>query len=249
MQSSTIALMIEKSELPPVDAAIFADTGWESESVYEQVEFIKKTVSFPVYTVQYSNLKDDLILAHTEKTGFVSIPFFTANGGMGKRQCTADYKITPVNKKMRELLGYKPKQRIPENSVDLTIGISFDELSRMKPNRNKWIKNHYPLVDLRMTRWHCLEWLKKYGFPEFKKSSCVGCPYHDDRHWSDMKETAPAEFEQAIKIDAIIRNGSKKMLNKQFMHRSLKPLPDVNFTDSRKHTDMFINECEGFCGV
>ena len=34
VQSSTLALMIAHGELEPVDAAIFADTGWEPKKVY-----------------------------------------------------------------------------------------------------------------------------------------------------------------------------------------------------------------------
>ena len=35
VQSSTLALMIEKGEIPMVDAAIFADTQAESKETYE----------------------------------------------------------------------------------------------------------------------------------------------------------------------------------------------------------------------
>ena len=45
VQSSTLALMIHKGEIPMVDCAIFADTQAEPPKVYEWLKFIKKTVS------------------------------------------------------------------------------------------------------------------------------------------------------------------------------------------------------------
>ena len=63
VQSSALALMIEKGEIPMVDCAIFADTGAEPEKVYEWLEYIKSQVSYPVHVVQWRNLKDDLYAA------------------------------------------------------------------------------------------------------------------------------------------------------------------------------------------
>ena len=50
VQSSTLALMIEKGEVPMVDAAIFSDTFGEPKAVYEWLEWLKKQLSFPIYT-------------------------------------------------------------------------------------------------------------------------------------------------------------------------------------------------------
>jgi hypothetical protein len=47
---------------------------------------------------------------------FASAPFYTLNEkgkkGMGRRQCTREYKITPIAKKIREIMGYKPRQKM-----------------------------------------------------------------------------------------------------------------------------------------
>ena len=188
-------------------------------------------------------------MSATEKTRFASMPFFTDNGGIGRRQCTSEYKIVPVQKKLRELLGYKPRQRIPQHSVDLIIGISFDEIQRMKPSRVKWIKHDFPLIDLRLTRLHCIDWFKKNGYPEPVKSSCIGCPFHNDLAWLEMRENNNDEFKDAVYIDSVVRTGVSGMIKEQYMHRDLKPLDQVSFKDTRNQTDMFINECDGMCGV
>ena len=46
------------------DCMIFADTGWEPSFVYEHVEYLKKAITIcPIYTVERSNLREDLIRA------------------------------------------------------------------------------------------------------------------------------------------------------------------------------------------
>ena len=48
VQSSTLALMIHKGEIPMVDCAIFADTQAEPPKVYDWLKFIKKTVNYAI---------------------------------------------------------------------------------------------------------------------------------------------------------------------------------------------------------
>ena len=123
VQSSTMALMAEHGELETPDCAIFADTGWEPRAVYDWLEkLLKEIKSFPVYKVMHGNIRDDLVaVSKEERADFVPIPFFTWNGGMGRRQCTREYKVSPITKKIRELGGKK------NNPVELWIGISLDE--------------------------------------------------------------------------------------------------------------------------
>jgi hypothetical protein len=158
VQSSTLALMIVKGELPMVDAAIFADTMGEPKAVYEWLTWLEKQLNFPLYKVSKGNLREDMINAVNGKYKFLSVPLYTRNAETGKkgllrRQCTADYKILPVNKKVRELLGLeKGEKRKKETSVEMLMGISLDEIYRVKTNRIKYITNVYPLIDLKMNR-------------------------------------------------------------------------------------------------
>ena len=246
VQSSTLALMAAKGEIGPMpDAAIFADTGWEPKHVQEYLDWLETQLPFPVYRVMHK----DGLLADLQVNGrFASVPFFTADGGLGRRQCTAEYKLKPIRKKMRELLGYAPRKRIPENSATCWIGISMDESIRMKPSWDKWIKNRWPLIELGMTRWHCLEWMDKNGYPMPPKSSCLGCPFHSDKHWAEMKTGDPEEWQHTIEMDRFIRTRIKGM-QQQFMHRSRRLLDQVDFSAITNQVDMFANECEGMCGV
>jgi len=249
VQSSTLALMAEHGEIEKPDYAIFADTGWEPKHCYDWLDWLETQLSYPVIRVQKGNIRDDLIDTLTSNKRFASIPFFV-NGGIGRRQCTTEYKIQPLQKKCRELAGYKKYQRIPENTVEMLIGISRDEAQRMKSSREKWIVNSWPLIELGMTRTDCLIWMQKHNYPQPPKSSCIGCPFHSNRHWIEMKRNDPEAWNDAVFVDAALRaNGTRGyMRNEEFMHRSLVPLSVANLGDEET-VDMFGNECEGMCGV
>ena len=249
VQSSTLALMAEHGEIDKPDFAIFADTGWEPQHCYDWLDWLETQLSYPVIRVSKGNIRNDLLETLTSSKRFASIPFFVENG-LGRRQCTAEYKILPLQRKVRELLGYAPRKRIPQNSVEMLIGISRDEAQRMKPSRDKWINNRWPLIELEMTRSDCLTWMANKGYPLPPKSSCIGCPFHSNQHWREMKQNDPAAWEDACYVDEQLRaNGYRgQMRNLEYMHRSLAPLRDANIGDEWT-VDMFGNECEGMCGV
>jgi len=120
----------------------------------------------------------------------------------------------------------------------------------MSDSRNKWSINAYPLIDLRMTRHDCLAYLLDRGYPIPRKSACIGCPFHSDREWREIKDSR--HWEDACEVDSAIRNGSKKGLVKaQYLHRSLKPLDQVDLStpEERGQLNLFQNECTGMCGL
>ena len=64
VHSSTMALMAEEGAFGvKPDAAIFADTGWEPPQVYEHLEWLKTKLSYPVYTIQHGNIREDIMNA------------------------------------------------------------------------------------------------------------------------------------------------------------------------------------------
>lgn len=142
----------------------------------------------------------------------------------------------------------KAREKIPHGKVNMYIGISLDEIGRCKPSQQKWIWNKWPLIDRRMTRQDCLDWAKAHELPEPPKSSCIGCPYHSDQMWMDIKRDHPVLFEQACLVDDMYRI-MPKMEKKQFMLKSGEPLRDAVFKPKKNAANQFNNECEGLCGV
>lgn len=248
VQSSTLALMIARGDLEPVDAAIFADTGWEPKAVYDWLDWLETQLPYPVLRVSAGNIRSDTI-AKTNSTGqrFASIPWFTVSAhgkkGMGRRQCTKEYKLRPLQKKVVELMGGLR----PKGGCTMLVGISKDEAWRMKPSRVQYIVNEWPLINKEMTRQDCLRWMEERQQPKPPKSSCIGCPFHDDTQWRAL---TPEEFADAVLVDRAIRK-QPGMRSEQYMHRSLKPLDQVDLltAEDRGQLNLFLNECEGMCGV
>ncbi|MBP2232861.1 hypothetical protein J2847_006195 [Azospirillum agricola] len=186
-----------------------------------------------------------------------TIPAFT-KGSDGRaapltRQCTMDYKIEPIRQKVRELLGVKPRGRVPAGAhVEQWIGISTDEAARMKPSRDAWCEHRWPLIEMRMSRWDCISWFeKRYPGRVLAKSACIGCPYHSNAAWREMRDNDPASWADAVAFDEAIRAGFAGNRGSIYLHRSLRPLPEVDLRTAEDlgQINMFINECEGMCGV
>jgi hypothetical protein len=163
--------------------------------------------------------------------------------GMLRRQCTKEYKVRPVQRRLREL-GVDSRR-----PVELLIGISRDEAQRMKPSLVKYVEHQYPLVDARMTRDDCVRWLADRGYDEPPKSACIGCPFMDNARWRDLRDNRPDEWADAVEFDAAIRHRTR-IDGAAFLHRSLVPLPMVDLSTSRERAaaagqlDLF--ECSPF---
>lgn len=250
VQSSALAMMIAAGEVPPVDCAIFSDTGWEPKAVYEWLDWIEAHVPFPIHRVR----KDDLDLRSAvlnrpaRKHGF-AVPFYHGESGRSPtRQCTVEWKIKPIIKKTRELLGVGYRQRVPKGTwVQMVVGISWDEIERMRNGLTPYILNDYPLIERRWTRQRCLEWFTAKGLPLPPRSSCLGCPFHSDDEWRRIRDQYPEEFAQTVEDD--------RVLNERWGHRMHKrgPLATIDLTKDDRQQELgipgFVNECIGMCGV
>lgn len=131
------------------------------------------------------------------------------------------------------------------------IGISTDEAHRMRESDVGYMTNRYPLIELGMSRRHCLRWMSDNGYPEPPKSSCTFCPFHSDAHWQDMKENLPGTFAQVVQFEQELQTlqmASEVNPYKGFLHRSLQTIDQVDFTKTKARSG-FGNECEGVCGV
>ena len=255
VQSTTLALMIEKGEVPMVDCGIFADTMGEPKIVYEHLDWLEQQLSFPVHRVFYRNLRQDILDAVDGKYKFMSIPLYTRNAETGKkgllrRQCTADYKITPINKKVRELLGYKKGERVKKGTkVEMLMGISKDEIIRTRINRLPYIQNIYPLIDRDMRRHNCLQWMEKNNYPRPPRSACTFCPYHSNEEWKEIKKNKE-EWDGVVALDKKVRKGTKKNTDLVYLHKSIVPLDEADLDPNKDQQDLFNDICdEGMCGV
>jgi hypothetical protein len=264
VQSSTMALMASRGELLDieVDFAIFADTQDESKKVYDWLDWLEGQLSFPVYRVTKGKLSEHVLKMRTKKNGAVysksDVPFYTlgkdgSEGMIPFRTCTADFKIQPILKELRIRCGIKRGQKIA--TVTSIIGISYDEQQRMKDSRDAWVANRWPLVELKMRRYDCLEWMKRNGYPEPPRSSCVYCPFHSNKEWRRLQTEEPEEFQKAVKFERGLqaaKANNDEFKSVPFLHNSRKPLDEIDFrSDVERGQGLldFQDECDGMCGV
>lgn len=291
VQSSTVLLMSIKGELPKIDHAIFADTGWEPAAVYRQMDWLEGLATeagIQVHRVtigdltrgSFESIKHDALTA--QKAGgtmgldseakakakakgankdpgrWASMPYFVLgpNGERGqiRRQCTYEYKIRPIERCLRRVvLGLRPRQRAPkEVVVRRWYGISLDEQQRTRISDDKWAVNWYPLIEKRMTRTTCYQWLADNGYHEAPRSACIACPYRHNREWREMKADRPDEWQEAVEFDRAVRKMGG-MRGDVFIHSDRVPLDVANLWKDCDENQLplfdMVDECSGMCGV
>lgn len=248
VQSSTIALMVERGELDSVEAAVFADTGDEPRKVMQWLAWLETQLSYPIIRVSVGKLSlSATAVRRSAKAGYLkpSIPVFfdrDQKKGKGQRHCTVDFKITPILRAMASMRGMQ--------QVRQYIGISTDEADRMKPAPRPWVENYYPLIEKGMSRGHCLEWMRDHGYPEPPKSACKYCPFHSDAAWIQLRDHEPEEFAEAVAFERLYQSACAQtgLDGVPYLHVDRVPLSEVVFDESRQK-DMFSSECFGMCGV
>ena len=265
VQSSALALMAAHGEITPMpDFAVFADTQAEPPQVYEWLDWLEANVPYPVHRVTKGNLTEESLRVRTRKSDGGErvnnlIPFFglMPNGekvaAIG-RKCTNDYKILPILKKIKEEVGIKRGEKI--SKVTQWIGISWDEVQRMKESRFPWISHRFPLIETQTKRHECIAWMKAHGYPEPPRSACYYCPFHSDDEWRKLRNSSPELFKKAIDFDKQLRkvhkNHNKRLKMDVFLHKSCEPLDEIDFDSDEEKGQLtwdFMAECEGMCGV
>ncbi|WP_033443244.1 hypothetical protein [Saccharothrix sp. NRRL B-16314] len=240
MQSTAVLLLACEGTIPRFDYALFADTGWEPRAVYANLDRLRTfagSKGIPVRTITAGNIRTDAL---DPRHRFVSMPLHTLNPdgsrGLARRQCTNEYKITPLKKTARELLGYPHPHRVPRGVyAEQAIGISTDEFTRAKDSGLRFLRNVFPLIELGLDRTACLDYLAERGFADTVKSACVGCPFHGNAGWRWIRDNDPDGWTEAVEFDRAIRHGHPRataqgqpLRGQYFLHRSCLPLDRVD---------------------
>jgi len=263
-------LMAERGDILPKPAgAIFADTRWEPPAVYRHLDWLIRQTSIPVHRVSAGDLYSDVWDGvNSGGYSFTTIPVFArgTDGKMllGSRSCTGQYKIHPILECVKSLTGYRRGQR--GIAACQWIGITTDEWMRMKPAREKYVSNRWPLIEMGFSRTNCIEWFSRhYPGQPLTKSSCVGCPFHSRQDWLRLALEEPEAMHEAILLDDYLRSpqrdGNASRYD-EYLHRSGRPLRDVieGLLKQRAENPQLPgfepdegsgwgNECEGMCGV
>ena len=253
VQSTTMALMAAHGEIGPMpDCAIFADTQDEPPEVYDHLAWLSSgnVLPFPIHRVTAGRLSDALRAGDDE----ARIPCFVGGGGISKRQCTRNYKLTIIKRRTRELLGVGPRGYIAPASVEMWVGISADEAIRKKPSGRRYITNRHPLIEppRLMKRDDCKAWLRINGYPEPPKSACEYCPFQGNMGWRH-RQADPESWARVTALDRWLREPPQviRFFGDLYLHHSRMPLEQADLTepDLPLFGGLFGHECEGMCGV
>lgn len=257
VQSSTLAFMAARGILPQPDAVVFADTGAEPDEVYRWLDWMRGELPFEIVTVRRGNLADEATrLRRSKRTGreyqSLHVPMFVRGErghSMLAQSCSQAFKIAPVYAWCKEQFGVG----FDEQSVRVRfwLGISTDEAHRMKPARELWAKNEWPLIELGMDRADCLRWMRDHGYPEPPRSACVFCPFRSNAEWRRLAEAEPHSVERAAEFERAAQEtaGSVGRLGSlPYVHRTLVPISDAPYEEVDSPS-LFGGDCEGICGV
>ncbi len=244
-QSIAIALLVAQGRLPKPDRIIFADTGREASETFEYTDAyvspLLASIGLKIETARHDLSKVDL---YSKRSGLL-IPSFTQNGKL-PTFCSTEWKARVVH---RFIGGYEGNK----SGVILWLGMSTDEVERLKQSDVQWIENHWPLCAMpakahygvSMSRIMCKQLILDYGWPEPPKSSCWMCPHRRNSQWQRLKMFYPADFAKAVVLDKETRE--KDQQGGVWLHEDRKPLDQIDFT---KDDQPRLFGCEtGYCFV
>jgi hypothetical protein len=255
VQSTALYLMSidgDEPEVPKFDAAIFADTQEEPDEVYRHLEWLEAQGGPQIVRTTAGSLGKALeegsdAAGNKLRDGghFISIPAYTllpsGEKGISQRQCTADYKIKPIEKWIRQLLEVPVGRPVQKDHVIVQyMGLSFDEPKRVirvkqrymaKPSN--WLAK-FPLWDMQYTRGDCQAYLRKRMPYEVPRSACVFCPFKSNEEWRRLRDEDSAGWARAVYIDSVCRR-SGGFKAERFIHKACVPL-------DKKNTPAFLTE-------
>lgn len=246
VQSSTILHMILNKHLPPVDAVIYLDAGWEPIYTIHQADYLNDLcyqhgLPFIHYTgPSIRHVLEHVIRARLREGPYkhLPLPLFTLDDaghrGQLPRRCTREFRLAPLFQMFRrEIIPRGSQNGQPKPWLKVLLGISADEKHRAKPSREKWKVNIFPLVDRGFDRRDCLLYLSDHKHPIPHRSSCACCPYRSNIAWSVLQELDPENWQAACDLDSAVRNLGRPG-TQLFLHPSREPLA-VAPTDANTH--------------
>lgn len=221
-QSGAIAALIAQGKLPAPHIAYMIDTQREKSGTWPFVEgFIRPMLA-----------KANVDLAIVPKDRFATVDLFGSNGqalmpgwtnitgqvGQLEPFCSGEWKRDVGSRYLRS---------IGIESATVSLGISLDEMRRVRTPRRKWLQLAYPLIfTVPMRRSQCVAIIRAEGWTgDIPRSACFMCPNQGDAEWIDMKLNYPADFAKACAVESEIRLKDPHF----YLHPSCVTLDQVDF--------------------
>ncbi len=237
-QSQAIAVLIATGKLPRPNLCLMVDTERESGAVFPYFEKYTRpaleSVGVEIAVVRKSEFATVDLTSKNGKS--ILLPGYTNQSGkIGKlpTYCSGEWK--------RDVAARYLRRERKVKAADVWIGFSFNEKNRLLNPRYAWQRNIYPLVHLRMGVDACEQVVTDYGWPPSPRSACWMCPNLDDVERREQKENRPDDFAMAVSMDRMLRKRDPHF----FLHKSCKPLDEVDFTEQERDPVLFGCESGG----
>jgi hypothetical protein len=215
VESSTMCVLFgEKAD------AIFADTGFEHQEIYDRIELVEKwaqkfhRTNFKIHKVR--NEKHGTLVDYIRQSRFY--PSYQS------RFCTRMFKIEPIDNFLKQF---------KKEGAEIMIGLNADEVGQRTGAHGliPFVKYSYPLADNGLNRTACITILKKVGlYPEFppymKRGGCIGCYYKSDKEYLAMAAINPAEFKKVQDLEEEL-NKNLTTRGKFFSIKKGKPMAQI----------------------
>jgi hypothetical protein len=242
VQSTAALVLASRGELD-CKAFVFANVGDDSENP-ETLDYIRN-FSRPFAEAHGIELvevtKGVSLYQHTLTANrTIDIPMRMENGAPGNRKCTYEWKIAVIAR-------WAKARFKSADTIGVGLGISVDEFQRMADSKIKYIRNEYPLIDMRLTRLDCQNLIDSAGLPPAPKSACFFCPFHTVATWKTLART-PELFERAVALETRI-NEIRDGIGKDHVYLTSygRPLTDV-VQDNGQLSLLPEDSCEtGYC--
>jgi len=238
VQSFCLAAMSALGAIPPIHAAVHADTAHERSETYAfAARWTPWLEEHGVRVITVRGTSTDVIENPSDPRIMIPAHIMGIDGkgsGLLRRQCTLAWKIMPVR---RWIQSNRNKQR-----ANLLLGITTDEWKGMRDSSVKYIIHQYPFIDLNWNRTMATQWLLDNNLEVPVKSACVFCPYSNNKTWQDLKQANSHDWTKAVEVDKTIRN--KRRGYTAYLHRNLKPL---GYEEQGDDYNVDEDECSGMC--
>ena len=205
VESTTMCILYGKGA-----TAIWVDTGWEHDAMYERLEFCESMLKeLHGGDFELIRLKPN-VTAHEKKVeklqDYIKEMQYMPNNG--SRYCTNRFKIQPIETFLKD-----------KGECQLMIGFNADEEPGADRVGNlaklKNVKYTYPLFEQEYTREMCEDILHQYGLhPQFpvymKRGGCKGCFFKSVSEYKAMYFFSRDEFMELLKLEESIQDARKK---------------------------------------
>ncbi len=197
--------------------------------------------------IEYYVVKSKRGKLHEDYRRLNAIPFRM------NRSCTANFKLVPIKAKVDELFGDIEKGEI----IEMHLGITTDEAHRMKPNKVKYFRNEFPLIDLGYSRNDLYGEYEKWDLEPPVKSGCFCCPFASVKEMIQLSVDHPRLIDIVIDLEENARKHrprkigkSLKIVDTQLLNGKYTVKQIIDGARSQTSLDDWdMDECSGSCFV